>query len=49
MCAQQVLIRKNILKPGDPDKIKLIATVPFEELSRICDNSSYQEKQVIRK
>ncbi|WP_326907841.1 SLOG family protein [Sedimentibacter sp. MB31-C6] len=31
ICAEQVLIRKQILKPADPINIKLIAVVPFEE------------------
>jgi len=31
ICAEMVLMRKKIVKPLDPKKIKLIAVVPFEE------------------
>ncbi len=31
ICAEQVLLRKKIIKLSDPNNIKLIAVVPFEE------------------
>ena len=31
ICAEQVLIRKRIVRYTDPDKIKLVAVVPFED------------------
>ncbi len=31
ICAEQVLVRKQVIKPTDPIVIKLIAVVPFEE------------------
>lgn len=31
ICAEQVLIRKRIIRHTDPAKIKLVAVVPFEE------------------
>jgi len=31
ICAEQVLIRKQIIRNTDPAKIKLVAVVPFED------------------
>lgn len=31
MCAEQVLLRKKVIKYTDPNKINIIAVVPFEE------------------
>lgn len=44
LCAEQVLIRKQIIKFKDPIKIKLIAVIPFEDQAtkwNECNRNTY--------